>query len=301
MKKLSIIIILFLLSYVNVFSTSISNEIILYYGIGSIPAELSYNLENVTTSKLVLSEDKLELFDINSDKLVKEIKIKEEEYNEIIKLVNTTIKKEKKIECREIPNDTLSLPNIINKVRVINLVIKINNEEYCTKGKNELLEYLNNKYNFKIKWEKGIPKSQEIYNLQEIKIYYGRTYPPDGYWYNLKDITTNELIISEKKIKLIQINSKQQIKEINVNKKEYQKIGDLIVKVIDENEGLQCKNSFNAGYRVRRDVQIKTIEPIISVINISNDEYCILGKNELLEYLNNNYRLNIEWLVEMWS
>ncbi len=304
MRKFFLMIIFYLLIYSNIFSIINSNPITIYYGIGPISYEDFYNLKEETTNKLILTEDKLEVFDISSDKLLRKINMTKEEYSEIISVINTIIEKEKKIQCSDIYNfEKFYLKITNNTIREINLVIDINNKETCTQGKNELLEYLNNKYNIEMKWEKGPSELQEILKSEEIVLYYGVRSLPDKDSYDLKEVTTNKLIITNKKIQLFQVNFFMKdiklIKEVKIDRKEYLKIGDLIFSTINKTDGTQCKNIFNVNNGISRDVSIRVIKPINLVIGIQEDEYCSFGKNELLEYLNNEYQLNMKWIVEV--
>ena len=89
MRKFFLMIIFYLLIYSNIFSIINSNPITIYYGIGPISYEDFYNLKEETTNKLILTEDKLEVFDISSDKLLRKINMTKEEYSEIISVINT--------------------------------------------------------------------------------------------------------------------------------------------------------------------------------------------------------------------
>ncbi|MCP1226575.1 hypothetical protein NK213_19305 [Sebaldella sp. S0638] len=67
-----------------------------------------------------------------------------------------------------------------------------------------------------------------------------------------------------------------------------------------KNEKLvECYDIMNYNYGMRGEVPIIKKVPINLMININDKDYCVVGKNELLEYLNKKYKLEMKWEVEI--
>ena len=138
------------------------NEIIIDYGNKDIGRKFKYDFIELTEYKIIISKDKIKYFKL----FIGEIEIRESEYNLIYKIADNTIQKEKLVNCYD--NINVEADIYREKAREIeepiNVKIKINGKDYCMVGKNDLLEYLNNKYNLQIKWKSGASPKIEIKN-----------------------------------------------------------------------------------------------------------------------------------------
>ena len=136
------------------------NEIIIDYGNKDIGRKFKYDFIELTEYKIIISKDKIKYF----KPFIKEIEIRQSEYNLIYKIADNTIQKEKLVNCYD--NINVEADIYREKAREIeepiNVKIRMKGKDYCMVGKNDLLEYLNNKYDLHIKWTSGTFSKLEI-------------------------------------------------------------------------------------------------------------------------------------------
>ena len=160
--KMKKIICIFFLLVSLILKANDFNEIIIDYGNKDIGRKFKYDFVELTEYKIVISKDKIKYF----KPFIKEIEIRESEYNLIYKIADDTIQKEKLVNCYD--NINVEADIYREKAREIeepiNVKIRIKGKDYCMVGKNDLLEYLNNKYDLQIKWKSGTFPKIEIKN-----------------------------------------------------------------------------------------------------------------------------------------
>ena len=133
-----------------------NEKIIIYYGVGPTPNKFYYEFKELTTRKLEISENKLlnyYMIEIENEYLSYEIEI--DDYTQIKKMVEKTIKKSELRKCNKIWNTNYGVLKMesIQVLKPIHSEIIIDDSEYCMTGKTPVLQYLNKKYDLKIEWE----------------------------------------------------------------------------------------------------------------------------------------------------
>ena len=98
-------------------------------------------------------------------------------------------------------------------------------------------------------------------------------------------IGDNDYIISSEKIKM---SKSEKIKKISG-------------KTIKSATLTQCRKIRNPLATLSKVELTLVIRKVYSKIEINEEEYCMIGKTELLEYLNKNYKLNIVWETEVFE
>ena len=77
------------------------------------------------------------------------------------------------------------------------------------------------------------------------------------------------------------------------------KIKSLVKNSIKNAELKQCTKIWNPDYGISQIEQMVILKKIHSEIIIDGKQYCMVGKTPILEYLNENYNLNMEWEAEV--
>lgn len=129
----------------------------------------------------------------------------------------------------------------------------------------------------------------------EIVIFYG-TNRPNSVKYNFMDLTKNRIEITKSMIKVTDKNDLSDIiAEIPIKEKEYKKLEKIIKKVIDKSEGEYCGDAWQIPDMIK-DIEAKEeITKIHLKILLQDKEYCMIERNELTEYLEKKYDLELEW------
>ena len=154
MKKITIVVFLFIsIFYYTESITKVDIPIKISYGNRLIPFKGEYDFDEITSYGLIISPDKIRFENLDR----KDERMKRKDYEKIIEKIYLTLNAEELLECYKIKNYDYLVPiyheQPLIEVTPINVIIEIDNQKYCMKGKNELLEYLNNKYNLEIKWK----------------------------------------------------------------------------------------------------------------------------------------------------
>ncbi len=137
--------------------------------------------------------------------------------------------------------------------------------------------------------------SQDFSNFGEVRINYGNKFIPRKRKYDFKEITNRELVINTERIKFISTYKKDE----KIKTDDYEKITKLIDVILKKEKLVECYDIMNYYYGMRGEVPMIELVPINLMINTNGKEYCVVGKNELLEYLNDKYKLEMKWEVEI--
>ena len=287
MKK-SIQRLLYLIIFTTIFYSK--DDIVIYYGNKALSKQAKYNMIEVTTDRIIITQDKIEFTDLNINK-----EINMDEYRKLNKIIQNTINKKKITSCYNITNKNNSLitrvpSKIVNKM---NTIIKYNEKNYCIVGKNELLDYLGYKYSLNIKWEDDPLDIDKILKYGKIELGYGRQeISAEQFSYHRREEIETKIIIYKGKIEVESLISKKfQVSQLSEN--EYTDFVNLLHETLKEEKFVICDGIINPLSTIQTEAEI--LKPITTIVYLNNKEYCLLGKNKLLENLNNKYNLNIIW------
>lgn len=265
-------------------------NIIIYYGNKVLSEQSKYDMSETITNKIVITPTELEFLDFGIKK-----EITESEYKKISELILKIVKSKKKSICYGINNKNNSLITRVpsKTVNKMNMILEYNNKNYCITGKNELLEYLNNKYSLNIKWEDDPLGMEKILTSEKIELAYGRkeVLNPNFSYHRREEIET-KIVVYKDKIEIISLDQADiKIKELSGD--EYNKVVYLIEKTLKEEKFVICDGIINVTSVIHSEVD--NLKPIITIIYLNNNEYCMIGKTSILEYLDKKYDLKIEW------
>ena len=135
-----------------------------------------------------------------------------------------------------------------------------------------------------------------IYSAKnDIVIYYG-TSRPNSVKYNFMDLTKNKIEITKNMMKVTDKDDPSDIiAEIPMKEGEYKKLEKIIKKVINKSEGEYCGDAWQIPDLIK---DIETKEEITKIhlkILLQGKEYCMIERNELTKYLEEKYKLDLEW------
>ena len=247
-------------------------------------------MKQVTTDKIIINENNIIFTDNEVEK-----KITNSEYEKIKQLVDITIKNNKKIKCNEVFNSNYNKISRVpsKEINKINLMIEFEEEEYCFLGKNKLLEYLNERYNLNLEWEIDPLYIDKILEYEKIELAYGRKDVSISlFTYDRKEEIETKITIYKDKTEIINLESKN-IQTNQLLENEYENFVILLKETLKEENFAICDDIINVLAIVETESEV--LKPITTIVYLANKEYCILGKNKLLESLNKKYDLKIKW------
>lgn len=127
--------------------------------------------------------------------------------------------------------------------------------------------------------------------FNEIIIDYGNKDIGRQFKYNFVELTEYKMVISKDQIKYLEPISK----DIKISKNDYKQIYKIAENTVKKEKQTNCYDNINSEALVYTEKPINKREPINIKIIINEKEYCMIGKNKLLEYLNDKYDLNVKW------
>ena len=134
----------------------------------------------------------------------------------------------------------------------------------------------------------------------KITIYYGIERTPGTFNYEFRQLTSQKLEINREEMEIyLVLDVDFEILSDVIKIKKYSKIKSLVKNSIKNAERKQCTKIWNPDYGISQIERMVVLKKIHSEIVIDGKQYCIIGKTPILEYLNENYNLNIEWEAEV--
>ena len=265
-------------------------SIVVYYGNQVLNGQSEYDMFEVISDEIIITQNKIEFMNLNLEK-----EITRTEYEKIFKLLLNTLKSKKMSTCYNIKNKNNSLITRVpsKTINEMNMIIKYNEKYYCIVGKNELLEYLNSEYSLNIKWENDPLDIKKILDSKKIELSYGRkeVLTQEISYHRREEIET-KIIIYKNKIEIKSLDwTNFQTNELSTG--EFNRLANLIQDTLKEEKFVICDGVINPNSVIHSEAGY--LKPLTTIIYLNNKEYCILGKNKLVEYLDYKYNLNIEW------
>ena len=134
----------------------------------------------------------------------------------------------------------------------------------------------------------------------KITIYYGIERTPGTFNYEFRQLTSKKLEISREEMETyVVLDIDFEILSDVIKIKKYSKIKSLVKNSIKNTELKQCTKIWNPDYGISKYEAIIVTKKVHSEIIIDGKQYCMVGKTPILEYLNENYNLNMEWEAEV--
>lgn len=130
-------------------------------------------------------------------------------------------------------------------------------------------------------------------NFNEIVIDYGNKDIGQQVKYNFVELTQYKMVIYKNEIKYLE----PFLKKIKISDSDYKFIHKIAENTVKNEKLTNCYDNINPEAFIYSEKPTDIKKPINVKIVINGKEYCMIGKNELLEYLNNEYDLQIIWSV----
>ena len=129
-------------------------------------------------------------------------------------------------------------------------------------------------------------------NYNEIVIDYGNRKIVRKDKYDFVELTEYKMVISGNMIRYLEPFSK----EIKITEENYRLIYKIAEEVIQKQRLVNCYDNISVR-NVYYEYPMFHEVPINVKIQINEKDYCMIGKNELLEFLNEEYDLGIVWMT----
>ena len=134
----------------------------------------------------------------------------------------------------------------------------------------------------------------------KITIYYGIERTPGTFNYEFRQLTSKKLEISREEMETyVVLDIDFEILSDVIKIKKYSKIKSLVKNSIKNAELKQCTKIWNPDYGISKYEAIIVTKKVHSEIIIDGKQYCMVGETPILEYLNENYNLHMEWEAEV--
>ena len=130
---------------------------------------------------------------------------------------------------------------------------------------------------------------------ENIIMYYGIV-KPNSVKYNFMDLTKNRIEITKSMVKVTDKNDLSDIiAEIPIKEKEYKKLEKMIRKIINKSVGEDCGDTWQIPDLFPPIEPKYEIDKINIKIIFQGKEYCMIERNDLIEYFEQKYDMDFEW------
>ena len=138
-------------------------------------------------------------------------------------------------------------------------------------------------------------------DLKKIVIYYGMRSGHYPKYITIESLAEKKIVIENKKLNIYILDLYKEEKlyfEKNLSNDEYEKLEELINETLSKEETSMCGDINDRKHNSPPKSKARLLYSKI-LINDEESKFCYRGPTKVLQYLNEKYKLNIEWVKEV--